>query len=127
MAIRETRVPKCVVRVELDCLPEVFNCLGKSFLTPFVPVVSPLEVQSVSLGAGCRFLLNLLFFPGEDIHSKCIGDSLRYVGLNREDVLKIPVVTFGPEMLILPGVHHLDRDAHEVSRFSDAALEDCPC
>src|SRR5215204_6362787 len=51
------------------------------------------------------------------------GDLQSHVGLDREDVVELTVVSFGPYMPVVSGINELGDDAHTVAGSTYAPLE----
>ena len=84
-------------------------------LCPQICVVG-LEIRRTSV-------LDGLFFFGKELDLERGDDRLRDLVLQREDVGKIAIVAFRPDVLVVRAVDQLRGDPHAIARFAHAAFE----
>ncbi len=95
----------------------------ETLLAELVEELPAAEVELVRLDiVGAGLLDGPLFLLGEH-HPKRLHDVLRDLVLHREDVLQVPVVTLGPEMISVGHVDQLRGDPEPVAGLANAALQ----
>ncbi len=81
------------------------------------------QVQVVGLQVGRAALLDRLLFFRQQLQLQGLDDCLRNLVLQREDVVQVAVVAFGPEVVVARRLDQLRRDAHATAGAAHAALE----
>ncbi len=110
-------------RVELDCLLERSDGFLQEARIAARPVVPALEIGVVGLEIVSPPLDERPARRTGQRHLEPIGDRARDVVLNREDVIELPVVPLGPQMIAVGGVHELHADPNAVAGLAHASLE----
>ena len=70
--------------------------------------------------------VDALLHIGEQGDLQSLGDLLRDIALDSEDIGQLPVVALGPEMRLRPAVDELGGDADLIAGAAHAALENRP-
>src|SRR5437016_630548 len=106
VCVGQTRVSRSVVRVCLDRFFEIFDPFVETLRRSLVPVIPPLEEELIRFRVlGISFRETPLFLTGK-LEAKLLGNFRRDIFLHGEDVHKLPVVLFTPQMLV---VAHFDQ------------------
>ncbi len=96
-------------------LVEIHHCIGE---------IVRLHKSKVSLAVFGGSLRHLRFFLRRQSGLEGIGDLLRQIALNGEDIGELPVVIFRPQMLVGVGIDQLHVHAHAIADASHTAFQD---
>ena len=88
------------------------------------PVLPRHQVEVVGIGTDRAALLDRLFLLRQQPQLQRIGDRLRNLVLDRENIGEVAVVALGPDMVAGRAVDQLRGDAHAGARLAHAAFED---
>src|SRR6266446_977095 len=84
--LRQTRIRQRIIRILCDRLIEIIDRLPEIRSAPFAPEVSALKIKFVRRWIFCRLFRDGVFF--------------RDLGLDCEDVSKLPIERIRPEMRV---------------------------
>src|SRR5688500_16309618 len=122
-AIRDSAVSECVSWIELDrALEHLPSELMRAAAMLMEELPTP-QVNLVRLHIRRGYLLDrLLFVFGQ--HYTQGGDNARCnLILDGENILQLAVITLGPELSVVAGIHELRGEPESLTRFAHASLE----
>ena len=119
--IREARVSQRVLRIERQRLIEALERLlePEPALRQVIPPFQ-IEMIGVEIPGGRSDQRRPLDTQGD---LKSVGDRLRDLVLDREDVRHFAVVALRPEMVAVADLHELGTDPQPISRLAHASLQ----
>ena len=114
--MKRTILTACVGAFMLD---GCFECL----LGPLIEVESAAEVGLVGVGIDARTVPESTPFLGCQLHLDFAGNRIRDLALESQDVVELPLVAVGPEVLIGMGFDELSADANAITGAQDSTLQ----
>ena len=115
VGVRQARVGLGVRRIVIDRSLQITDRFPDIFFRSFVPMVASLQIQFVSFGVDRLFALQpgRLLGSQNDLH--LASDLPRDFALQRQDVAKITVIAFRPQVLVRDSMNQLRVDANSIA------------
>jgi len=125
VTVRDARVRKRIIRVEVDRLLEEPDALVQILWCAFVPIESPLQIQLISRRILGRPLGAAFFIVGVELQTERVPHLPREVALKRKHVAQLARVLITPQLASVGRVDQLDIDREHIAVRHDVAHEDC--
>src|SRR5687767_6278912 len=121
--IRDSAVSECVSWIELDrALEHLPGELMRAAAMLMEELPAP-QVNLVCLNICRRYLLDRLLFVFGEHHTQGGHDAGCNLILDGENILELAVITLGPELSVVAGIHELRGEPESLTRFAHASLE----
>src|SRR5450432_3627937 len=119
VTVSQPRVSSSVTRVSFDRGLKVPDRFLHAIRCPFIPVVSTLQIELISLSILRGVSSQPFFLLTLQPQAQLVGDFTGNIFLHGEDVRKLAVVPPAPQFRAIPDVHQLHGDSQRVAPLRD--------
>jgi hypothetical protein len=110
VGVGQARIREGIPRIGVDGLFEVLEAAHQVLRHALVPVVAPLQIQLVRLGALREPLRDPRFGVTRQCEAKVVRDLLRDLFLNGKNPGEGAAVLLAPDLMVVAPVDHFDAD-----------------